>query len=55
MPMDIINTLEVIDIQKQQRQGALVVLRRSKGRLHSLIEQRAVGQCCQWIMMGQEA
>ncbi|MNH25602.1 hypothetical protein D3C72_1784700 [compost metagenome] len=55
MPVDIVDTLEVIDIQKQQRQGILVAMRRTQGRFQSIIENRAVGQLCQRIMMGQEA
>ena len=54
MSMDIIDTLEVIDIQKQQSQTVLVAMGRTQTRVQSIIEQRSVSQFCQRIMMGEE-
>ncbi|MGP1666667.1 MAG: hypothetical protein ACTS5I_12300 [Rhodanobacter sp.] len=41
--MDVIDTLEVIDIQKQQSQLTIVTVRDVQGRFQSITENRAVG------------
>ncbi|MNH17896.1 hypothetical protein D3C79_775830 [compost metagenome] len=53
--MHIVDALEVIDIQEQQRQHVVVAMCGAQGRFQSVIEQRAVGQGGQRIVVGHEA
>lgn len=54
MSMGVIDTLEVIDIQKKQSQRTLVAVCRLQRQVQSLIENRPVDQFCQRIMMAEE-
>ena len=54
MSMGIIDTLEVIDIQIQQRQAALIAVGFAQGRVQPSVEKRPVGEFCQWVVMGKE-
>ena len=51
----VVDLLEVIDIEEQQGQPAVVTPGRGQGGVQPLIEHGAVGQPGQWVMIGEEA